>query len=249
MQALKRLISVLHALAAGPESGLRLTDAAGFAGLDKATAGRLLDSLCSERLAVRSSCGRYYKLGPELAFLGLAAERSFDIGRTLHQPLTRLATKTGDCCYLVIRSGNFSVCYAKAVGTHPVQAQIVQVGVRRPLGVGGTGLALLASLPDEEIARILEENRELLKNYAHYSNKRLQREVAEARQRGYGLVKSYLTEDVWTLGFPICNPQGQYIAGISIATISARLSNGREKFIADSVMQAAREIEESLAAM
>jgi DNA-binding IclR family transcriptional regulator len=110
-------------------------------------------------------------------------------------------------------------------------------------------LALLASLTDGEVSRILGENSGILKNYPHYSNERLLKEIAEARQRGYGLVKSYLSEDVWTLGFPIRNPQGQCIAGISIATISARLTNGREKFIADSVREAVREAEGGLAAM
>lgn len=248
MQALERLIAVLHALAAGPEGGLRLTDIAAFAGLDKATAGRFLGALCKERIVARNAVDKNYLLGPELVFLGLAAERSFDLGKMLHPPLTRLAAKTGDCSYLVIRSGNFAVCYGKAVGSYPVQAQVVQVGVRRPLGVGGTGLALLASLADEEIDRILEENSEVLSNYPHYSNERLLREIAEMRDRGYALVKSYLTEDVQTLGFPICNPQGQCIAGISIATISARLANGRKEFIADSVREAAKEAEESLRA-
>ena len=236
----------MHALAAGQSSGMRLAAIADASCLDRATTMRLLDALCNQMIVRKNSSGKTYTLGPELVFLGRAAERSFSFTDAFHRPLLQLVAHTGDCGYVMIRSGASSVCLCTEAGDYPVQAQVVKIGTRRPLGVGGTSLALLAALPDEEITDILMKIEPQLGNYAGYSVARLRKEIRETRERGYALIRGYQIEDILTLSCAIRDPQGQYIAAISVATISSRLSNGRENSVAELVSSAAREIEERL---
>jgi DNA-binding IclR family transcriptional regulator len=101
---------------------------------------------------------RTYRLGPLLYEFGLAAAPRVDARRLCGPTLDRLAAAAGDAAYLNCRSGNDALCLDRREGTFEVQALPVDVGNRRPLGVGSGALAVLASLPSAEVDAVIEAN-------------------------------------------------------------------------------------------
>ena len=49
-----------------------------------------------------------------------------------------------------------SICSARALGDYPIKALTLDVGIRRPLGVGAGGLAILCALPEAEADEIID---------------------------------------------------------------------------------------------
>ena len=76
---------------------------------------------------------------------------------------TRIAERTGDTVFLNVRSGPDVLCIDRKEGTFPIKTLIIEVGNRRPLGVGAGGIALLMPLPDEELERVVSANEARLK--------------------------------------------------------------------------------------
>ena len=87
--------------------------------------------------------------------MGLAAARQFDIRGICRPVLQRLALRAGDTAYLIVRSSDEAVCIDLQEGPSPIRVVTLQVGSRRPLGVGAGGLAILAALPTAERQQVL----------------------------------------------------------------------------------------------
>ncbi|MGF6597668.1 hypothetical protein P3T23_002385 [Paraburkholderia sp. GAS448] len=80
--------------------------------------------------------------------------------RSYQRPhLEALADKLEDTIYFVVRRGDFAVCYARAEGAFPIKTLTLRVGDRRPLGVGSSSLAIAAALSDDEVQRLLRDQR------------------------------------------------------------------------------------------
>jgi hypothetical protein len=133
----------------------RLADVAEGSGVNKATALRLLESLIDEGFVVRDEATRRYALGDEALALGIAMQGRDHIRDRARPTLLRLAAATGDTLLLSVRSGVESVCVDREFGSYPIRANYLDLGMRRPLGVGAGSLALLAWLPDDEVETVL----------------------------------------------------------------------------------------------
>ena len=70
--------------------------------------------------------------------------------------LAALAESTQDTVYLSERRGLEAICSSRALGDYPIKALTLDVGIRRPLGIGAGGLAILCALPAAEADEIIE---------------------------------------------------------------------------------------------
>lgn len=202
----------------------RLTDIAAAAGLDKATALRLLDVMVRDGFVTRDAQSKQFSLGPELMVLGAAALRRFD-PRLLAQPsLLRLTGMFEDSAVLSIPSGVESLCIAVEEGTYPIRANYLRVGSRRPLGAGAGSLALLAFMPDAEREAALEIlATQLPARYPRISMALLHERIAAARERGYVVLLDVVVERMGGIATSILDPDGRPVAALSIAALSDRI--------------------------
>ena len=211
--------------------GLRLTDIASSAGLDKATTMRLLDELVKEGFISRDPQSRLYALGTELVVLGAAALNRLDPRQIVQPSLLRLADEFEDTILLSVPSGHESLCLAMQEGSFPLRANFLSVGGRRLLGVGAGSLALLAWMPEKEIDAILPRIAAgLAKQYPQISNSLLEASIRDARHRGYALTLNVVVEQMGGLAVPLLDHHGYPIAALSIAALSTRIA-GREAAI------------------
>jgi DNA-binding IclR family transcriptional regulator len=243
VQSVDRVVSILTILAAGPASGMRLTDIARKAGLDKATASRILDALCHADMVCRDAEERLFQLGSEQFFLGMAAQRNFTLVEDMRPAVQALATRTGDTAFLSMRSGNHSLCALRETGDYPVQIRTLNVGSRRPLGIGGSSLAILAALPEEERETVLTNNAEQIGEYPRFSVDFLRDEVRRTHQQGYVFTQDHLIKGVWCVATVVRNPKGLPLAGVGVASIPGRFEGNRLALQVQAVREAAMEME------
>lgn len=248
MQSLERTIGILRALAAAGRSELRLSDVARAVQLSKATTSRILAALHEHGLVEESPHTRTFHLGPELAFLGWSAAQSFPLTRVARPVLEKLAESTGDTAFLTVRSGAQAVCADRVSGSYPVKVLTMDVGSRRPLGVGSGSLALLAALAEDELEPILRANAQDLTRFRSMRPARIRREVQQTRARQYAVAEGHVLKEVCGVGVAIHDAVGHPIAAASVATLSSRFVDGRLSALIRATQAAAREIERGLRA-
>ncbi len=205
---------------------MRLAEIAQATALNKATVLRLLESLAREGFARRDLDSRRWTLGEEAAVLGIAMQRRDHVRERARPWLVRLASLSGDTVLLSTRSGVESVCIDREFGDYPIRANYLDVGSRRPLGVGGGSMALLAWLHDEEVRAVLDEiGPGLRARYPRISRGLLEDAVDAARRLGYVLLLDVVVERMGGLAVPVFGADGRPVAAISIAALSDRLSS------------------------
>ncbi|KDC11429.1 IclR family transcriptional regulator [Bordetella bronchiseptica] len=158
-QAVSRALSLLRHISHGHPHGIGIAELAIAAQLDRTTAYRLASSLVEFGLVERDPA-RNYRLGVEAMQLGLAAMRSAPVVERLRPIMRRLARRTEDTVFLVVRNGDYGHCLHSEEGSYPVKALVLQVGGMRVLGIGSAGSTLLANLPDDEIAALYQRHQD-----------------------------------------------------------------------------------------
>jgi DNA-binding IclR family transcriptional regulator len=223
----------------------RLTDIAETAQLDVSTTLRILKELESENFIERDPESKHYSLGPQAYVMHHAMVARMDIRAAARPSLIRLAKKFGDTAILSIPMGWESVCGDLCFGDYPIRANYLDVGSRRPLGVGAGSLALLAALPTaEQLAVLPQVQEQLVKRYPDYSAQRLAQETARARQLGHVMLLDVVVDRMGGVGVAVCAPGGKPMAALSIAALSERIS-GRELDLAHALKEEARLIEKA----
>lgn len=201
----------------------RLTDIAAAAGFGKATALRLLAMLGREGFVVRNPQSKAYTLGTEVLVLGAALEARHDLRPLVRPSLIRLAGTYEDTAILSVPSGAESICVDLQYGNFPIRANYLEVGSRRPLGVGAGSLALLAWMPDAQIEAVLPLVAERLGRYPRITPRLLEKQVLAARKNGYAVLLDVVVEQMGGIAMPILGLDGAPVGAISIAALSERI--------------------------
>ncbi|OIQ98745.1 acetate operon repressor [mine drainage metagenome] len=231
-QSIERAAQVLRIIASRNSVGLRLVDISKQAKLARPTAHRILKCLMVEGLVRQHSETRRYFLGHLIFELGLAASSSFNLRDICHPSLVRLAEKSGDTVFLAIRSGADSVCIDRVEGAFPIKTFTLDVGTRRPLGVGAGGLALLMKLPDQAQQELVAANALRLSAYNNLTVPVVMKLLKRCRELGFALNDAQVTPGSTSVGLPIRSRSGEPVLAISIGAISSRMTRERLKELA-----------------
>jgi len=231
VKTIDRAALVLRCLAEGSPEGSRLSDVAARSGLGKATVHRLLTALVQVGFADRSEAGKLYRLGYALFALGATARR-FEVVELARPSLLRLAAETEDTVFLSIRDGDEALCADRCTGAYPIKTLTLNLGDRRPLGVGAGSLALLAFQDDAEVARVLAANAAARAAYPAFGPEALQDLIARARRQGYAFNDGRIVGAMMALGVPVFGPDGRVAAALSIAAIRERMRAPRVRELA-----------------
>lgn len=225
-QSIRRALAVLRIVAAGQELGVRLVDVERACGLNRPTAHRILRVLVEEGACEQDPTTRRYLIGGEVALLGLARRARFPLRGLAAPHLRALSESLGDTTFLTIRNGDDSVCVERCVGSYPVKVLSIEIGARRPLGVGVSGLVLLAALPDDEMRAVVRRNRQRLRAMQVDADELLRR-AERVRRQDHAFASVGVVPGSRAVAVPVRDPQGGTIAGIAVATITARMPASR----------------------
>ncbi|MGE5526418.1 MAG: IclR family transcriptional regulator [Rhodospirillaceae bacterium] len=225
-QSVQRAAAVLRTLASHNRAGLRVVDLCEMTGLKRPTVHRLLQCLARERLVVRNARTRNYHLGPMLYELGLTAAPAVKLDALCRPHLRALADATGDMAFLTLRSGFDAVCIDRQEGEFWIRTYTLDVGTRRPLGIGAGSLAILAALDDRERSEVLAVNRERYPAYNDASALQLGRMAKQTQRRGFAIHDGSVS-GARAIGIPVYDASGAPIAGVSVSAIMSRMEEKR----------------------
>ncbi len=143
--------------------------------------------------------------------------------RALARPsLQRLVDAFQDTSVFSMLSGPESLCVDVLSGSFPIRVRYVEVGTRRPLGVGAGGLAMLAMMPQEERAPVLPNAARLAK-FPRFTPESVKALVEETKARGYSLLVDTILDDAAAIGVAVRGRDGRPLGAFSISAISKRV--------------------------
>lgn len=237
---------LLRLLAAAGRRGVALTQLAKSAGLPNSSVHRLLKQLREHRLVMQVEGSARYVIGPLAYELGLVAAHQFDIRELCQPAMERLALEAAETVYLVQRSGTEAVCVDLRQGPTAMRVTALQIGSRRPLGLGAGGLAILAALPDDEANEVLASVAAAIENEWHFPEAILSASLQEARVRGLAVIENRINPGVRAIGRSFRDSLGHVFGAITVAGSSARMTKARTAAIEGSLREAAQAIERAL---
>jgi IclR family transcriptional regulator, acetate operon repressor len=225
IQVIARAAAVLRALEKRSE-GLSLGELAKAVDLPRSTVQRIVDALDNEGLVLAASSTSGVRLGP--ALLGLAAATRFHIAEASRETLEALARDCGETVDLSLVDQNKVVFIDQVAGTHRLTA-LSAIGLSFPLHSSANGKAVLAAMPDDEIAKL----RKRLRLTAMTPNTittwdRLDREIDAVRQSGVAYDREENSLGISAVSVAIKSPAGE-VAAISIPVPTQRFADSEDE--------------------
>jgi DNA-binding IclR family transcriptional regulator len=231
------------------EPRLSLADLASRTGIPRATAFRLLSTL--EQSGFLDKVHGAYQLGIKCFVLGNIVAGGLDLRETARPHLVALREATRETTQIAILDHWQVVYLERMLSPLPVGFMRSRAGAILPSYCTGLGKTLLAYRPEADVrAWAATQKFRALTPRTITSAKRLLRELATIRDRGYGLDEEEREKGVSCIAAPICNHTGDVVAAISVAGPSERMPRelaGSE--VAAAVVGAARAISIDLGAV
>lgn len=222
-----RVASILRALSEHPRDGISTTELARSTQIPRPTSHRLLEMLESEGLADRDRNSGLWFLGPEVFVLGAAAAPRFDVTEKAVDCVHRLAAETGESSFFSLRRGDQTVVMLRVDGDFPIRSHVLYEGARFPLGVVSAGLAVLAYLPDEDIAGYLKRA-DLPGQFGRsHTATAIRARIARTRTEGWALNPGLVVEGSWGMAAAVFDARHQPIGALTLTGIEKRFSEDR----------------------
>jgi DNA-binding IclR family transcriptional regulator len=234
-QSIERALLLMREIAAHNRTGSRLLDLAQRTRLQRPTVHRMLKCLTAENMVLQDPQTHRYFLGPMTFELGLTAAPRFNLRELCQPALRRIAESTGDTVFLTQRSGLDAVCLDRQEGTFPIKTFTLEIGMRRPLGVGTGSLAILAALSDEEMRHVVTTNAARLPDYGLTPTSLLAQVKSAQKLAG-----------VRSIGHALNNQTGLAFAALSVSAISSRMNEKRIGELAALLKHETRGVEKQL---
>lgn len=214
-RAILRVVQVLGALAAHPR-GRTLAQLCETLHVPKTTLFTMLRVLQGARYLENEDGA--WRLGPEAvslaAMIADSSRRAFpDCATPVLQALSR---RTGETVFLAeLSADKRRSVYVAAVETGNWLRFSVKVGTERPAYATGSGQAMLAFLPPDELAAAIAGVRfEAVTGRTVTSRRALHAALAQVRKRGVSVVDSGTVAGVVSVAAPIFGAEGQVVAAV-----------------------------------
>lgn len=245
IQSIKRAIQILNSFTS-KEKELSITELSKRLNLHKSTIHRILVTLEDESLVVKNQITQKYHLGIKLFELGHLVQDQMEI-RTYALPVMKeLAQKTEESIDLNIVSDGKRVSIEKIESPHDIR-RIIQLGKSLPLYCGGSGKALLAFLPDEEIDKIIQQENLLpLGPNTITDPAKLREHLKEIRKNRYAISIEERSLGSASIAAPIWDYTRKVVASLSISGPTTRFTKQKIPTLISLVKEAAKEISKSL---
>ncbi len=247
IQSVDRAIRILKALAAGP-GRLGVSELSDRLGLAKGTVHGLLRTLHEHGLVEQHADSDKYQLGPQLLQL---STRYLDLSELRARSLAwseLLATRADEAVRVGVAHGE-GVLVVHHVFRPDASLQILEVGSVLPLHATALGKAVLAHLDKDVRDDVLRDDLPRLTGQTLSSPAALGKELAATRERGYALEKEEAVIGEAGVAAPIFDRSGEVVGAVGIVGPRERvLKRGRERVLANAVLEAARGISRDLGA-
>ncbi|MET8859645.1 IclR family transcriptional regulator [Streptomyces sp. NPDC004579] len=240
VQSVDRAISVLEILAQRGEAGV--SEVAAEIDVHKSTAFRLLGALEARGLVEQAGERGKYRLGFGIVRLAGAATGRIDVTEQSRQVCERLAEEIGETVNVAVMQEHYAINLYQVRGPGAVTAHN-WVGQLTPLHATSSGKVLLAHLPAKERTALLAEaGLKKVTPHTLTSKAKLERNLAEARERGYAWTVEELEVGLHAMAAPVRDRHGEVIAALSASGPAYRFTEERLHELAPVLVKGAEEI-------
>ena len=223
--AVSRALALLERLALQREP-MSLARLASELGLPKSSVHGLCSTLVSFGYLRRQSDGAFL-IGPRVMGLAEAFVSGTDVAQEFNALWADRRSAPEETVVLSVLSGGEALYVAVRNSARPLGLAF-NVGMRLPAHLSGSGKAMLAQLPADEVVRRLAGNlRVRLTHKGPRSLEALQKELALTRRRGYSIDDEGVREGVYSFGAPVFDASGSAAAAVSVCINKALLGADR----------------------
>lgn len=244
IQAVDRAAALLRALGNGADE-LGVTELSHRLAVHKSTASRLLSTLERHRLVEKNPLTDKYRLGPEISRLAESRLQRTDLISLARPTLVELAETTNETVNLAVLDGEQVMNIDQVTSSHVVNI-VNWTGRRTPAHCVSNGKVLLAHLPDEQLARVIQAGLPRLTERTLTRPADLRAELAAIRRRGYATAEGEFEEGMNAVSAPVRNQRGEVVAAVTVSGPVYRLPRTRLTELAQSLMAAAEAISRRL---
>jgi DNA-binding IclR family transcriptional regulator len=192
--------------------------------LPKSTLHRFLVGLEQNGLTRRGHDDNRWRLGHRLVAWGSVASATNDIQQVAAPIMRELAETTRETILLTEYHAGEVVCMDKIETNHSVRIAL-EVGARRAPHAGASSKVLMAYLPPDEIARIIERGLPRYCDRTITDPAALRCELERIRQCGYALSYEETDCGAWGVATPVRDWSGRVMAALGVAGPTVRFSD------------------------
>ncbi len=246
LSTLDKGLHVLEVIAnAGVAEGLTLMELSRAVGMHPTTLFRTLATLQSREYVKRDHATDRYRLGTRILSLASTLLKDLDIRQVARPTLQALTNDTQELVHLAVFDDGDVVTVDRLEGKHTISLR-TQIGARRPAYCTAAGKAILASLPDGEVDRVLASGMPPVTPRTITSRAVMHEHLAEVRRRGFSWDDEEILEGVRCVAAPVFWYEGRVLGAVSIAAPSLRTPWERLWQLGEQVGAGAREISRQL---
>ncbi len=246
IQSIDRALDLLDILAAA-DGELALGEIATKAGLNSSTCHHLLATLSKRGYVGRNPRGRTYFLGARITELSNRRLKQFNLSDLAMPELRQLNIDTGESVHLAVMQGNALVTLAKLDSRLPVRVGSDETGKANAAHATATGKAILAWLPEAEIARVIANN-----GLSRFTDKTigtiadLMEDLRHVRRNGFAIDKEEFQPGVVCVGVAIRDHAGAVIGSVSSSMPAMRVTSKSIETVKNAVKTCGAAISERL---
>jgi IclR family transcriptional regulator, pca regulon regulatory protein len=220
VQSLERGLSVVQAFSKERPS-MTLAEVARETGLTRATARRLLWTLCS--LGYATTDGKRFRLTPRVLDIGYAYLSSLDLTGIAQAEMERLVERTHESSSAAVLDGS-EIVYVVRVPTKRIMTISLGLGSRLPAYAASMGRVLLADLPADQLDRHLKASELLALTPRTITDEAaLRAELDRVQRQGWSLVDQELEEGIRSIAAPLRDRSGRAVAALNVSSHAGRV--------------------------
>lgn len=245
--ALRRGLAILDAFSSG-QTELGVNELARMLEMHKSTVSRLCSTLEQAGYLARDAITDKYRLGARIQQLTGASWRDVELRSAARDVLHQLVETSGETVTMVVRDGLDIITVDVVDGPAMVRMQ-ARVGARTQVHASAAAKAVLASLPEDELRRIIDAWPLAKLTPKTITDKdELIRHLAGVRERGYSVDDEEVETGLRCVGAPVRDHTGEVVAGIAISAPRFRLAESDTDRMGQIARQAADAISARLGA-
>jgi DNA-binding IclR family transcriptional regulator len=215
-------------------------------GLPKATVYRLCEQLLGADLIRRQIGGRGFVPVQGLVDLSQTVMSGRSVYVARHAVIERVAREIGETCNLVVPERTGMVYWDRVETEWPLRLQL-PIGTRVPFHATSSGKLFLASLGEQQCARLLQEiDLEAFTDNTITSRVALTGHLEEISERGYSLDDEEFIEGMTAVAVPVVDKGGRYVASLAVHAPTSRMSIADARGHVAVLQDAARRISQGI---
>jgi DNA-binding IclR family transcriptional regulator len=226
VQVIQRAAEILRALQDHPD-GLSLSQISQRVGLARSTVHRIVSALEAESFVVAASPNGRFRLGPGLG--ALAASTNRDLVVDVHPFLVRLSRETNETVDLAVLEHD-QVLFVDHIAAPRRLRAVSAIGATFPAHCTANGKALLATMSEETVARLLPAKLEPLTPKTITDRTRLLRELEEVRSTGVAYDREEHTLGICAVGTTV-HAAGGRVAAVTVPLPAQRFYGNEASLI------------------